>query len=419
MRVLVVEDLSSLGALIAEGEDPVALVILRSLASMDVKAAVMASSARCLSSYSKYCSRQVQVPSMVQENEFEQVLMKIVRKTRFDVLFPLFELSLLPISKNRERISRYVRLPIASHESIMTCFDKLATMKLANDNGVPIPRTYFIQSFPELKRISQEVQYPVVVKPRSSVVWGNDRVFTKRSGFVNSPRELIATYKSIHQYFPFPFVQEYIPGKNYSVAVLCNEGKPRAFCCIKVHRAWPPSGGNSCFRESAPLEFKMKEYSEVLLKALNYHGVAEIEFRLDSRDNVPKLMEINPRFWGSVGVAIKAGVNFPYLLYRMTMDGDIKSVSSYKVGIKGRFLDQDLSYLLSVFKHGSSTVGFQNPKRLRLLMNWLRFYEPGIFYDLLDFHDPIPFARYSVGSLFGLVKPLQKNYAWSPPAVRF
>lgn len=406
--------------LIAEGYNPVSIPILRSLAQKDIETAVMTNSLFHLARFSKYCKKQFLVPPTSHEKEYAIAVEKIVKKVKFDLLFPIFEWSLMPISKNRERIGRYVKLPIASHESILRCFDKFLTIKLARENGVPIPQTYFVHNSAELKEISQEIDYPAVVKPRWSMVWQNDRAFHRRGSIVNSNAELVATYNSIHQYFPYPLVQEYVPGTNYSVAALYNQGRPRALCCIKVHRAWPSTGGNACFRESVQLDSKMKTYSETLLKALDWHGIAEIEFRLDPRDNVPKLMEINPRFWGSLIVAIKAGVDFPYLLYRIHMDGDINGVFSYKTGVKGRYLEQELMYIVSLFKNGLSSHSVLGRKNMRVIIDWLKFFEPGVFYDLLDRNDPLPFFYSQALSPLGVAKLLrEKKYAWSPPGVTF
>jgi predicted ATP-grasp superfamily ATP-dependent carboligase len=214
-------------------------------------------------------------------------------------------------------------------------------------------------------------------------------------------------------------IQEYVPGTNYSVAAICKEGKPKGLCCIKVTRAWPPTGGNSCFRESVALEPRMKEYSEKLLEALDWYGIAEVEFRLDSRDNVPRLLEINPRFWGSLPVAVKSGVDFPYLLYRLAMDGDISPVFNYKVGIKGRFLEQDLLYIFSLFSQSAPNLSTQKGRCVSL-MRWLKFYEPGIFYDLFDLEDPLPFVRNSEHSVFAIINLLkEKKYPGSTTDVRF
>lgn len=408
--------------LIAEGENPVVLPILRTLAQKGLNVAVITNIRRfSLSSFSKYCSRRIFVPSIALEREYIRAVEKIVRSITFEVLFPIFEWSLIPISKNRDVIGRYVKLPIASHESILKCFDKSLTIKLALENDVPIPKTFFVRNLSQLKKVAKKITYPAVVKPRWSMVWQDDRAFYRRCGFVNSPRELIITYQSIHKYFPFPLIQEYVPGVNYSVASLYNEGKPKAFCCIKVHRAWPPTGGNSCFRETVKLNPTMKAYTEKLLEALNWHGIAEVEFRLDLRDNTPRLMEINPRFWGSLCVAMKAGVDFPYLLYRMAVNGDVNSVFNYKIGVKGRYFDQDLLYIISILKNTSNSPILHNGKRLKVLLNWLKLYEPGVFYDLFEWDDPLPFLFSTALSSLRLLKYLKekKNYAWSQPTVLF
>ena len=407
--------------LIAEGENPVAIPILKSLKKKGVNITAMTSLKRSFSRLSKYCNRLILVPSMAKEKEYVQAVEKIVTKMKFDVLFPIFEWSLIPISKNRNRIDPHVKLPIASHGSILKCYDKLSTINLAIENEVPTPRTFFVHNSLELKKVANEISYPAVVKPRWSVVWCGDRAFYRRGSFVYSAGELIATYQSIHRYFPFPLIQEFVPGVNYSVAALYNMGKPRAFCCIKVHRAWPPTGGNSCFRESVKLDFRMKQYAEKLLEALDWHGIAEVEFRMDLRDETPKLMEINPRFWGSLSVAIRAGVDFPYLLYRITMEGDVNSVFNYKVGVKGRYFEQDLLYIVSLLK---DTLRNRNPSiysdgKLRVLINWLKFYEPGVFYDLFNRDAPTPFLYSLASTPIGLIRSLrERRYAWSPPKIR-
>lgn len=407
------------GVLVAEGENPVAMPIIRSLAGKGINVTAMASIKRPFTRLSKYCRNLILVPSMAQEKEYAIAVEKIVKRAKFDVLFPIFEWSLIPISKNRDKIGSYVKLPIARHESILKCYDKLSTLKLAIEKDVPVPKTFFVRDVSELRKAAEEVTYPAVVKPRWSMVWKGDKAFHRRSGFVNSQEELIATYYSIHRYFPFPMIQEYVPGINFSVAALYNRGKPRAFCCIKVYRAWPPTGGNSCFRESFELDSRMRSFSERLLEALDWHGIAEVEFRLDLRDNVPKLMEINPRFWGSLCVAVKAGVDFPYMLYRTAMDGDVNGVFHYKVGVKGRYFEQDLLYILSLWKNRADNPVVIKNERVRFLAGWLKFYEHGIFYDLFEWNDPLPFLYSLAATPSGLVKFFkEKHYAWSPPGAR-
>ena len=112
------------------------------------------------------------------------------------------------------------------------------------------------------------------------------------------------------------------------VCVLFNRGRPRAALAQRRVITYPPSGGVGIVNETVE-DPELIELALKLLKRMNWHGVAQVEFKKD-RNGVPRLMEINPKFWGTLELSIAAGLNFPYMLYRMTMDGDIESNFSYE-----------------------------------------------------------------------------------------
>jgi len=128
-------------------------------------------------------------------------------------------------------------------------------------------------------------------------------------------------------------IQEYIPGQGYGFFALFNQQKLRAIFMHKRIREYPITGGASTSAESI-YDPELKELSVKLLKSLNWHGVAMVEFRKDFRDNKYKLMEINPKFWGSLDLAITSQVDFPYLVCKMALEGDVKPVFNYKIGVK-------------------------------------------------------------------------------------
>ena len=116
-----------------------------------------------------------------------------------------------------------------------------------------------------------------------------------------------------------------------------------------------------------------------LLNALDWFGVAMVEFKLDPRDGIPKLMEVNPRFWGSLALSIEAGVNFPYLLYRMSLGERFKPVHDYEIGKRVRWLlPGDILHFI------------HNPRRLSILPEFLDFWDPNTAYDIISLKDPLP-----------------------------
>jgi predicted ATP-grasp superfamily ATP-dependent carboligase len=131
----------------------------------------------------------------------------------------------------------------------------------------------------------------------------------------------------------YPLIQEYIPGVGFGFFGLFNKGELRALFMHKRVREYPVKGGPSTCAKSV-FEPKLLDYIIKLFKALKWHGIVMVEFRRDVRDEEFKLMEINPKFWGSLDLAIASGVDFPYLLYKMAVEGDVEPSFRYKIGVR-------------------------------------------------------------------------------------
>jgi D-aspartate ligase len=101
----------------------------------------------------------------------------------------------------------------------------------------------------------------------------------------------------------------------------------------KKIREYPINGGvTSC--GVSTFESDLIELSTRLFRQLGWYGVAEVEFKVDPRDGIPKLIEINPRFWQYLQLPIACGINFPHLLYKTALDEEIEYVSTYTTGLK-------------------------------------------------------------------------------------
>ncbi len=372
-----------MSVLITNAEYTVCLAIMKSLGRKDIDVTVSThiNKPTPLSFYSKYYKNKVFYPSIENgENEFIQKIISIVKNNNYDVLLPLRESVILPISKHRNKFAPYVKIPIAEHEVLEKADDKAQTLKIAEDNDIPIPKTYFIEKTSDIDKIKNEIIFPVIIKPYKGES-------AKGVTYAYSEKELKDKYMKVREEFGPSMIQEYVSGTRYTVAALFNEdSKPRRVCVHKGIRENPITGGPQIFAETVENP-EVLNHALKLLKAMNYYGMAEVEFIADERDKKIKLMEINPRFYDSIWVPIASGVDFPYLLYKMAMDGDIKPSFDYKTGIKCRYLLGDMRHLISVMK------GVKTPKyklgRLQTLLNFLKFHEDDAHY-VFSLDDPKP-----------------------------
>jgi len=357
---------------ITDAKRRVALAVIRSLGrrGIEVTAGEEESSPSFLS---RYCRRSLVYPSPVKrEEEFIDWLVSHLGKERYDVLFPIYDWTLDPVVKHLDEVSKYVRVPVVDYERYMKARNKEETIKIALENGIPCPRTYFISQFEEVRELSERIDFPVVIKPRLSSG-------ARGLVLVKDRKLLYPEYLRIHKRYPYPLIQEFIPpgGGAFGMEVLFNKaGKVRAIFVHRRLREYPPTGGPSTLRESVRMP-ELAEMGVKLLSSLNWYGVAMVEFKVDPRDGKAKLMEVNPRFWGSLQLSIYSGVDFPYLLYRMTVEGDVEPVNGYRVGVRCRWIAGDiLSFLRDGdrFKKAPSFFHFRGEK-----------------FDILSRDDPAPF----------------------------
>ena len=141
-------------------------------------------------------------------------------------------------------------------------------------------------------------------------------------------------------------LQRLIEGDGFGIFALCDHGEPRTLFGHRRIREQPPWGGVSVLRESVPLDDTATGYACQLLRALNWHGVAMVEFKRERSTGISYLMEVNARFWGSLQLAIDAGANFPLQAARLWLGQSLDPQPPYRVGIRSRWLLGDVDHLL-------------------------------------------------------------------------
>jgi len=312
--------------LITDGNFKQTLAAVRSLGRRGIDVSVLSDMRLSISFHSKYCSGRILAPNPELDRRFGEYVYNLVKHEKYDVILPISYAAVDQISHHRERLEPYIQVPLPPRTSVEVAANKDMTMHCAERIGIDIPKTFYPQSLQDVEEIADSITYPVVVK--GSRECGN-------VGYANSPDELISQYRKISIFSPI--IQEYISGEGYGFFALYNHGEARAIFMHRRLREYPVTGGPSSLAESI-YDPVLMEKGLKLLDFLRWHGVAMVEFKKNEQTGEYILMEINPKFWGSLELAIASGVDFPYLTCKMACEGDIKPVFSYKVGIKFRWL---------------------------------------------------------------------------------
>lgn len=307
------------------------------------------------------------------------------------MVMPMTEATTLALSLHRERIlSAGGRMVLPSHDQVLRAFDKRQTTELARSLGIAVPRTLLVSNADEAERAAGSVEYPVVLKPRASEELGEKgNVRTGgRPRYASTPAEFITAYRAISAVSSGVLVQQYVEGEGAGYFALMHHGELRAEFAHRRIRDVHPTGSGSAVRVSVEPEPEIRHAGLAILQALQWHGVAMVEFRWQP-GKCPVFMEVNGRFWHSLPLACYAGVDFPALLAEMAQNGDIKPVQGYRVGVRCRWFLGDFRHLLEVWQGPPTGYPGVFPARWRTLMSVLTPV-PGTVHDLFQWRDPLP-----------------------------
>ena len=295
---------------------------------------------------------------------------------------------------HKGELEQYARLPIPDFKAFEFVTDKANLLKRAQEIGIPIPKTFLVEERECLPRILGLLEYPVVVKATHSRIRIRQQWFPTSVHYAGSEQELLQVYQS-NDYLQYPsLVQERIIGPGVGFFALFDRGELVAMFSHKRLREKPPSGGVSVLRESIAVDPNLREYAIRLLKPLGWHGVAMMEYKVDQRTDQPVLMEVNGRLWGSLQLAIDAGVDFPHLVYQMAMaDWPAPPGNGYSIGVKSRWLLGDVDHLLLRLLKPDSALHLpeNSPSKLQTVLSFCRFFQRGMRYEDLRLDDPGPF----------------------------
>jgi predicted ATP-grasp superfamily ATP-dependent carboligase len=382
--------------LITDGEQRAALAAVRSLGRSGCRVHVCSARGRSLAGASRYCVRDwAAADPIVAPESFSRTVGEIVDQVAADVVLPATEAAHLALLPRRDGLGAIV--PCGSLDAFTALCNKAGVLAAAAALEISVPQQTVIDSYAPAS-VPRDLRYPVVIKPARSVVTTGAGLVKTTVQYARDPRELESALSTqFTGAFPV-MLQERVEGPGIGVSMLIWEGELRAAFAHRRLREKPPSGGVSVLREAIPLDADLLRRSVSLVSSYGWQGVAMVEYKVQSSTGRPYLMEINARLWGSVQLAIDAGVDFPRLLVQAALGVRHPPVTRYAVGTRTRWEWGDVDHLLARMRHSAARLELPAtaPSRWDAVLGFLASFSPRNRREVFRFGDPAPFFRESM-----------------------
>lgn len=376
--------------LILDADFVSALIILRSLSRQGIVCDIASSKSKPICQFSRYAKSIFQYPDpLTEKNNFIDFISCLLRKEQYDLIIPVTERSLIPLSESKQLDPWREQLAITNHSDLIKVLDKSKTIELAKQYEISTPFSHTISTIDEIESIAHSLDYPIVIKPGQSIPNTEHRKQLNVC-YAHNEKELFQLCKDLLPYCQL-LIQQYVQGIGTGIELLANRGEiVYAFQHERLHEL-PLSGGGSCLRKSVPVDPDLFEAARLLISALNWHGVAMVEFKWQPKTKQFWLMEINGRFWGSLPLADAAQADFPKMLFDLIVLKSLPKTQYYKENIYCRQLASDIYWLEQVLRKIDSPLLFNYPSKLQIIRDiTLAIHPTKHFFDVQSFSDPVP-----------------------------
>src|SRR3989454_46913 len=339
-------------------------------------------------------SHTLATDTLQQPADYAAELGTIARQERIDILLPMTDPSVEAVLEHRAALPETVVIPFRDLATYRASADKAHVLELARSSGFDIPETRIIASADECDdALSDSTFFPAVIKPHRSVVTVGG---ARRKIAVTPVPDSAAARRGLSALpvaaFPV-LLQRWVEGIGEGFFALRWGGRTVAMFAHRRLREKPPAGGVSVYRESIPLDERLVGPGLRLLEALGWNGVAMIECKRELATGRQVVMEVNGRFWGSLQLAIDAGVDFPSLLVRCAAGEIVPEGRHYRVGVRSRWFLGDVDHLYLRLRRSRADLQLEDGagSRLRALLDFLRVDPRHDRCEVWRWRDPAPF----------------------------
>ena len=332
------------------------------------------------------------------------VLLEYILSHHYDQLIPASDTALALVATHYAELSELLSVTCPPPEIIHRVLNKSQTLQFAQDCNVPIPKATTLVLLKELTEHGSNLVLPVIAKPRGK---GCQETGTFKTRRFETIEQLQEAFKENPKFGIHNLIQEYCPGEGIGVEVLMHRNQPLVLFQHRRLKELPATGGVSVLAIAEAVDPLLADYAVRLLRAMNWEGVAMVEFRVDRRTRRVALMEVNGRYWGSLGLSIMAGVDFPWYEWQLAHGQHPDTNGHYRTGVSARWTSGALQRIV----HGTRHEGEPGTVRDvgRELIGFAQDCVPPTRDLLWSFRDPRPGLHETVAAVRTLARHAVKR----------
>jgi predicted ATP-grasp superfamily ATP-dependent carboligase len=301
-------------------------------------------------------------------------------------IVPITDAALAALQAERREWSTAVRIIGPSVEAANAVLNKEVGVGIANSLSIPCPLTINIDTEADIAPAMRRYPLPWVLKRTDKAIALPDALKDFSVLFVDTESQLREQLMRLWSADVRPQIQQFFYGNLHVLCCFRANGTFVAHEYVSVRRS-KHSGVLRTITEANP---QCRVYAERLLQAMQWEGVACVQFLVNGVTGEICYLETNGRFWASTQGSINAGWDFPTWAVRYSLDGVEPSPPPLQIDSSTCYHTDDLKVLLRFLGGGPSPSLDHTPSQFRAVLNYLMAFGPGTHSDVFSWSDPLP-----------------------------
>ena len=361
------------------------LIIARSLKKSGYTVDILCDGKDNYGYHTKYARKRYVGPECKNESEYMPYLIELLQNGSYATVIPMDDDAAVIVSKFKKELSQYTNILMPDYPTFCRAYDKNELMSLCKKKGYPHPRTVDL-SVEGTDSVPADI-FPALIKPNYT---SGGRGMT----MVNSIEELKEKLPAIVEKYGDSHLQEFIEsgGRQIKVQIFIDRRTGEYYSSV-IHkqRYYPEKGGSSCCNITIE-DKQLATICKNVLDDINWNGFADFDLIEDPKDNICKIMEINPRIPACIKSAVLSGMDYGTMIADVATGKELKRYE-YMPGQKLRHIGFEMLW----FKYSKN--------RFRTKPSWFKWVDRKLAFQDFSWRDPLPFFYGTWGNVKKQMNP--------------